>query len=70
MLSVFSFRLRVLAGGEDLVATEMVPPIHMYTCVHLCTCEMSAVVCVLVGEGLGSKTPLIIPLCFLRGASC
>lgn len=26
ILSVFSYRLRDLAGGEDLVGTEMVPP--------------------------------------------
>lgn len=34
MLSVFSFRLRELAGGEDLVGTEVVPPIHVCICAH------------------------------------
>lgn len=51
MLSVFSFRLRELAGGEDLVGTEVVPPVH--TCAFACTytLEMSAAVCVSVGKG-------------------
>lgn len=64
LLSVFSFRLRDLAGGEDLVDmkdlvdTEVAPQ-YMCTRMRMCTRahERSTAVCVLVGEGLGSKAP-------------
>lgn len=55
MLSVFSFRLRVLAGGEDLVDVEMVVPVHVHTHAHAHTYthERSTAVHVLVWEELG-----------------
>lgn len=63
MSSVFSFRLRDLAGGEALVGTEMVPPIHTHAL------KRSTVVC--VGRGrvrLKGPTALTVPLCLLGGA--